>query len=231
MNKTFLKKAGTVLNIRNDKIQMFNKGADITLSGNGHYAISILTDESYFDDIKDIFIFEQYRNGNSKLKKIFNLHKKFRHPSANNLENLFKRIGTSVSDEIDINKVVTHCSTCKPYKKPLPQPIVGLSKAIDFNDIVAMDLRQLRERFRYLHFIVEFSNATIIKNKDPNLLIKMNLKNTISLFVSLKIYLVVMVENLFQWTLLVFVKTLTLKKKQLHQKNHGAMVFVNVIMP
>ena len=54
---------------------MFNKGADITLSGNGHYAISILTDESYFDDIKDIFIFEQYQNGNSKLKKIFNLHK------------------------------------------------------------------------------------------------------------------------------------------------------------
>ena len=161
-----LKKAGTVLNIRNNKIQIFDKDFDFTTSANGHYAISILPDETCdFDVIEEVFIFEQDENDDSKFKKVVKLHKQFSHGSANNLENLFKRVGMSVSDETDmINKVATHCYTCKLYKKSVPQLAVGLSKTMNFNDIVAMDLCQLRERL-YRHFIVEFSgfsNATII---------------------------------------------------------------------
>lgn len=70
-------------------------------------------------------------------------------------------------------------------KKPVPRPAAGLVKAMNFNHTVATNLWQLGEKSWYLDFIDEFSrfsNATIIKSKDPNLIIKMFLKYWISLF-------------------------------------------------
>ena len=65
-----------------------------------------------------------------------------------------------------INKVVTYCDTCKLFKKHVIWPLVELARAMNFNNIIAMDLHQLGKRLWYLHFIDEFSrfsNTTIIK--------------------------------------------------------------------
>ena len=191
LSKTPLKKAGTVLNIRNDKILIFNKDINISTSASGHYAISILPDETCkFDDIKEVWIFQQDENDDSKFRRLLNSAKKFGHASANNLENLFQQAGLLISDKSDmINKVFIHSNTCKLYKKTFTMTSVGLSKTMSFNDTVTMNPHQLGQRLWYLQVIDEFSrfsNATIIKSKDPNLVINMFLKHRISLFGSPK---------------------------------------------
>ena len=187
LSKTSLKKAGTVLNLKNDKIRMYNEDVDITTSYNGHYAISILPEENCnFNDIEQVLIFEEDETDKSKFPKIVKLHKQFGHASAKNLESLLKRAGITLNNITEtINKVVSQCSTCKQYKKPMPRPAVELPRAYDFNDTVAMDLHQLGPNLWYLHLIDEFSrfsNAAIIKSKSSNVVIKMFLKYWISLF-------------------------------------------------
>ena len=69
------------------------------------------------------------------------------------------------------NRVIAYCKT---IQKPIPRPAIELSKVMDFNDTVTMDLHQLGEKLWYLHFIDKCfkSNATIIKSKYPSLAIK-----------------------------------------------------------
>ena len=96
------------------------------------------------------------------------IHKQFGHASAEKLKRLFKNAGklnSEITSLIDVR--VKKCKTCKVYKKPNPIPIVGLSRAADFNQTVAMDLHQLSVNLWYFHMIDEFtrfSNAVIIKS-------------------------------------------------------------------
>ena len=48
-----------------------------------------------------------------------------------------------------MNKVASHCKMCQQYKKAVPRPTVGLSKANYFNDTVAIDLHQLGPNLWY----------------------------------------------------------------------------------
>ena len=72
-----------------------------------------------------------------------------------------------------IEKVYNSCKTCLIYKKPLHRSVVGLSKASNFNDTVAMDLHQLGENLCYFHFIDKFSrfsSAIIVKTKSSKII-------------------------------------------------------------
>ena len=42
LSKTSFKKADTYLNIKDDKIKMFDEDIDVCVSTNGHYAVNIL---------------------------------------------------------------------------------------------------------------------------------------------------------------------------------------------
>ena len=65
---------------------MFNEDVDITTSYNGHYAISLLPEESCnFNEIEQVLIFEEDETDKSKFQKTVKLHKQFGHASAKNL--------------------------------------------------------------------------------------------------------------------------------------------------
>ena len=86
----------------------------------------------------------------------------------------FKNAG-KLNSEITslIDATVKKCKTCKVYKKP--SPIVGLSRATDFNQTVAVDFHQLSDNLWYFQMIDEFtrfSNAVIIKSKATPVVIK-----------------------------------------------------------
>ena len=66
-----MKKAGTVLNLQNDSIKMFNEDMEVKTSNNGHYAINFLPDETCnFDNIKQVLILEEDESDKSKIQKI-----------------------------------------------------------------------------------------------------------------------------------------------------------------
>ena len=56
LSKSSLKKADTVLNIRDDKIKMFGQNVPVEFSFNGHYPIETT---SNFDDTQQVLIFEE----------------------------------------------------------------------------------------------------------------------------------------------------------------------------
>ena len=85
LSKTPLKKAGSVLNLQNDSIKIFNEDMEVTTSNNGHYAINILPDKTCnFDNIEQVLIFEEDESDKSKIQKINKLHKQFGHASSKN---------------------------------------------------------------------------------------------------------------------------------------------------
>lgn len=101
---------------------------------------------------------EQELNPTERKKQIIKLHKQFGHASAHNLKKLMANAGMmdNQTDKL-IDNVVGECDTCIKYKKPAARPVVGLSKANDFNQTVSMDLHSLDQNLWYMHVIDEFT--------------------------------------------------------------------------
>ena len=69
------------------------------------------------------------------------------------------------------------------FKRALPRPVAGLSKAKDSNETVSLDLHKINSGLYYFHMINEFarhSNAVIIKKKSSSL--TAFIKNWLSIF-------------------------------------------------
>ena len=70
-----------------------------------------------------------------------------------------------------IKEVVNRCTTCIKFKKPSSRPIVGLSKAEDFNQVASIDLHEIKTKLWYTHIVDEFtrySAAAIISTKNDS---------------------------------------------------------------
>ena len=86
------------------------------------------------------------------------------------MKKLIKSANVGIDTELNqiIDNVIEECQSCKLYKRPNARPVVGFSKATDFNETVSMDLHQISSNMWYLHMIDEFtrySNAVIINDK------------------------------------------------------------------
>ena len=183
LSKSSLQKADNVLDLKNDKVKMFNKNADFKLSSNGHYAVN---DVSNFHGTEQILIIEECTSEAEKIKTLTKIQQQFGHASPDNIKHLPKN-SNSLDQKIStlVDKIYKDCNTCKLYKRPTPKPVIGLSKATTFNHTVAMDLHQLDVNSWYLHIIDEFScysNAVTINTKSLSVIENHFLKNWKSLF-------------------------------------------------
>ena len=110
------------------------------------------------------------------MKQVETLHKQFGHASTENLKHLIKNTSEQNAGLMKIiDEAVQECDVCRKYKKPVPRPIVGLSRAEDFTHSLALDLHELEQNLWYLHIIDEFtrfSNAVLIREKYPVVIIR-----------------------------------------------------------
>ena len=60
-----------------------------------------------------------------------------------------------------IENVVQSCDTCIRFARGPPRPVVGLSKAKDFNEIISLDLHEINSGLYYFHMIDEFTRYSI----------------------------------------------------------------------
>ena len=69
-----------------------------------------------------------------------------------------------------------NCEVCKRFKKSPNRPKVGLPTSSDFNEVVALDLKERNNNKEYiLYCICTFSRLTrgvIIKDKKPDTIVK-----------------------------------------------------------
>ena len=92
LSKSSLKKADTYINIKDDKVRMFDQDINVCMSTKEHYAVEILPEKVFnFDSIKYCLIFETDDDKYKKRSKIVKLHKQFSHVSPNNLKISLKK--------------------------------------------------------------------------------------------------------------------------------------------
>ena len=75
-----------------------------------------------------------------------------------------------------IKEVVETCQICRKFKKTPPRPKVAMSKASTVNQVVSLDLKEVRkEKKHILYCIDKFSGyiiAEVINNKEPETIFK-----------------------------------------------------------
>ncbi|CAG2191494.1 unnamed protein product [Mytilus edulis] len=178
LSKTSLKRASTILDLRNDKVTMFGQLVDVNLTSSGHYCINI-KDKQFTNrnknESEEVLIIDTKLSFKKKKEILLKLHKQFGHASSDKLLSLLQSTGSVDSETKTILKdICTKCLICHKFKHPKAKPVVAFSHANDFNQIVAMDLHEIDHNFYYLHVIDLFSRlsaAAIIRRKDSKVIV------------------------------------------------------------
>lgn len=134
LSKTSLKKAGTILDLKNDKATMFNKPVEIEFTSSGHYCVNIMKTKPELRTVDNILNVTDGMSPTEKRKTLVKLHKQFGHATYNRLVRLLNKAGTNNADTLDLlRSVFETCDICMSNKRPSPKPVVGLPLATEFN--------------------------------------------------------------------------------------------------
>ena len=160
LSKESLKRADTVLDLKNDTAEMFGEPVKLHFTSSGHYCIDISNDESAEHNVPEstVLLIDENMDENRKKKILSKLHQQFGHSSANRLKQLLKSAGINNDSTLNmLDQIVEKCDVCVKHKKPTPRPTVGFPLASDHNQTVAVDLHELEPNLWYLHIMDEFS--------------------------------------------------------------------------
>ena len=132
----------------------------------GHYCIDIYPRNGETNNYEEVMILEKDLSDNEKKSQVIKIHKQFGHASTVNIKKHINNAGLLDKglNEI-IENVVQSCDTCIRFKRAPPRPVVGISKAKDFNETVSFDLHEINSELYYFHMtdgFTRYSNAVII---------------------------------------------------------------------
>ncbi|XP_057309261.1 uncharacterized protein LOC130647426 [Hydractinia symbiolongicarpus] len=186
-SKDAMKKAGTKIDFSKDTIEILGMKQKVFLTSSGHYCIPLGKRIFEFDDIssvdaEEIVLYSKsfaMKYETERIKDIVKLHKQFSHPPPERLNKLLRDAGV---EDKKLHTLIDHisqkCETCFKYKKLSPRPMVGLRMSNDFNDFVAMDLKEWTDgntKTCFLHLIdtfTKYSAATVIHRKRKEVIFK-----------------------------------------------------------
>ena len=193
LSKSAMKKTNTSIDFQSDTVTMLGQKQLVIITTSGHYAIplgsnqQILKDSVESPDKTRITLISRNSDPMSDKKKVAHkLHSQFSHPTAEKLIKLVNSSGLSDDQKLkdQIYEVSRNCVICQIYKRPSPHPVVGLPLAIEFNEVVAMDLKQCEGDW-ILHLVdhvSRYSAAALIKSKRKEVIIEHIFKIWISVF-------------------------------------------------
>ena len=188
LSKPCLQKADTVLDLKNDKVKMFNKNVDFKLSSNGHYPVNILpNDVSHFHETEQILIleqctseaekikistkihrqFEQYTSEAEKIKISTKIHRQFGHTFPDNMKPLLtksKLLHQKISTLVD--KIYKGCNT-SIYMRPTPKPVVSVKLPLL---IIPLPWIYILRCFHIIDEFSRYSNAVIRNTKSSSVI-------------------------------------------------------------
>ena len=139
--KPSMKKAKVKLDLENDTAQILGKDIKLKCTPSGHYCVP-LTDENFSYCVWQVLTNDKSER-QEKRKQVLKLHQQFGHPSVKRLRQLLKDAGVKDAEYFMlIDEVNDGCNTCKKYRRTPSRPVVSLPLARDFNEVVAMDLKE-----------------------------------------------------------------------------------------
>ena len=179
LSKEAMKKAKTHIDFKEDKVIIFDKKIDICFTSTGHYCIKFdnkLSDEKNFKSNIALFCTNmQNLSSQEKYKIALKLHRQFSHPHSDRLLSLLK--DCNINDEEIKSHIISldeKCDICIKYKKTKPRPVVGFPMAKNFNETIAMDLKEWchNKKIWLLHIIdhaTRYSVSCVISSKKKEL--------------------------------------------------------------
>lgn len=174
LGKPAMKTAKVTLDLENDRATIFGKSIDLQCTSSGHYCVplgGVHTETETFD----VMFTMKEQSFNEQKKIISKLHKQFAHPSSQRLITLLKDAGahTDLTNKL-VEELTRNCETCQKYKKTPARPVTCMPLAKEFNEVVAMDLKEWKPGTYFLHLIdlaTRFSLAAVIHRKTPSTII------------------------------------------------------------
>lgn len=173
LSKDSMKRAKVKLDLETDSATIFGKDVQLQCTSSGHYCVPIDQIDVSVEETTSALIAtkESTRERDDVIKK---LHKQFAHPSSKRLKSLLKDAGGYTADHMDsVDRITSDCNVCKQYKKTPARPAVSLPLATEFNEVVAIDLKEWKPNVYFLHLVdvaTRFSLATVVKKKTPELI-------------------------------------------------------------
>ena len=172
LSKDSMKRAKMKLDLENDSASIFGKDVQLQCTSSGHYCVPIDQINVSVDATASALIATCQQK--EKAEIIEKLHKQFAHPTAMRLKSLLKDAGGYTKDHLDyVDRVTDNCEVCKRFKKTPARPVVSLPLATEFNEVVAIDLKEWKPNVYFLHLVdvaTRFSLAAVVRKKTPEVI-------------------------------------------------------------
>ena len=152
-------KAGFIIDLVNSKVKsgLSDVAMPIILSNTGHVKLELLP-SSITEVHEEVSLFAAVDLNEKVIRK---LHRQFAHCSSKRLLGLLKNAGQSGENvRKTVNTVVESCEVCAKFGKKPSHPVVALPLAENFNEVVSIDLHEVRDapgKRYYIHVIDLFS--------------------------------------------------------------------------
>ena len=193
ISKKAMKKAKCVLDFKNDKVEILGTKIDLYCTNSGHYYVPLVRPLEKVQCSEILFVRSlKQKSYEEKVQIARKLHRQFSHPSFERLSTLVKRCGQRDKGFIKIIEEVTeNCDICNRYKKPKSRPVVGFPLAQEFNEVVAMDIKEIAGKM-VLHLVdhaTRYSVASLLKCKRSDEIVKVVMQFWVAYFGAPKILL------------------------------------------
>ena len=145
LSKESMKRANTVIDFKNDYVELFGKKINLFFTSSGHYCMpikNITNNLETFNDVNNVLNLNCTSDKNEKKNKALKLHHQFGHHNYKKIVDLLKDAEVNDKELEELEKVDDSCEICLRYKKSKPIPIDGLSMAKSLNETVGMDFKQ-----------------------------------------------------------------------------------------
>ena len=167
---------GMVLNTADHTVTVAGEKFNLEFNRSGHYIIPVC--DWMNQDCNIVLHLDRLRDSTSteKANKAKKLHRQFAHASKERLIQLLKTGGCDDKEFLQaIEKCCDTCEFCQKYRRPKPKPIVGLPKADRFNQVVAMDLKEVEKGKKWILHLVDiatsYTAAVIIDTKKKEIVV------------------------------------------------------------
>ena len=170
LSKSAMKRAGVVIDMNQDIAVIFGETVPLNTTSSGHYCIPLI--EAFpVCEVTEV-ISEGNEDSCDMGKTLLKLHRQFGHPTEKKLITLLKDAQVWKEEYRGLmNNVYDKCrksGLCR-FKDKIIRPVVALPMAKDFNDKVAIDLKQWGSKW-ILHIVDMWSRFTVsvfVDRKQP----------------------------------------------------------------
>ena len=160
LSRSAMKKTEVNLDLENVSAKVFVKDVALNLTLSRHNCIPI--DKAERIPVEEVFSINlENMKREDRHKVLIKLHRQFAHSPVKKLRSLLQDANLWKDDYKDLLEDIDRkCVLCKRYSNTPPRPVVGMPMATQFNEKVAMDLKQWNGRW-ILHIIDTWSMYTI----------------------------------------------------------------------